>query len=324
MRATPTPSPESHAHPAFDSLPASSSVVHHPPGTLPRQAPSPNGMRSNTMQHSIALILPDITNPFFHEIARGLDEAVAPSGFGVFTCGTEGCTQRERAYIDQALRMGVEGIAIIPSGESQPALRYITERGLPTVLIDRDIPGALVDCLFCDNESGAFEAVHHLLALGHRRIGCITGPAGHPISISRVTGYLAALRSIGLQHDPALLVAGDYHAESGLLAARTLLEMASPPTALFACNDMMALGAMAAAHRMGLSIPHDLSVVGYDDLYMAALAEPALTTVEQPKAEYGRQAGRMLLDRLADPSLPCRRTMLPARLRVRSSTMPLG
>jgi len=324
MRANATPSSDSHVYKVSGSLPTLNTAVRHTTGILQKPVPSLNGMQSNTIHRSIALILPDITNPFFYEIARGLDEAVAPSGFGVFTCGTGGYAQREQAYIDQVLRMGVEGIAIVPSSESQPALGYIAERGLAAVLIDRDIPGAVADCVFCDNESGAFEAVHHLLALGHRRIGCITGPPGHPISISRVSGYQAALRSAGLQLDPALLVAGDYHAESGLIAARTLLEMASPPTAIFSCNDLMALGAMAAARRMGLSIPQDLSIVGYDDVRMASLSEPPLTTIEQPKAEFGRQAGRMLLERLANPSLPCRRTMLPTRLRVRNSTMPLG
>jgi LacI family transcriptional regulator len=272
----------------------------------------------------VALIVPDTTNPFFTEMAQGLDEVVHEAGFGLLICNSAGDAAREQAYIDLMTRSGTQALAIVPTGSSVPALRLLHERAIAVVLIDRDIPGASADSIFCDNESGAFQAVNHLLALGHRRIACISGPPLLHPSDSRIAGYLAALRSAAIPADPALLVTGDFQPSSGSAAARTLLELSVPPTAIFSCNDLMAIGVLMTARTMGLLLPQDLSVVGFDDILMASLAEPGLTTIEQPKLEYGRLAGKMLLERLQNPALPFRRAMLPTRLCMRSSTAPLA
>lgn len=273
-----------------------------------------------TLTRSLALVAPAGNNPFFQEVAQGLEQVAWRAGFGVFSCNTDGDPVREEAYLELLVQTGVEGVALVPAGSVQPALNRLRALGLATVVIDRDIPGAAVDCVYCDNEEGAFEAVSHLLALGHRRIGCVTGNSRYVTSAARLSGYHAALRHAGLQIDPALIVPGNFSDTGGYAAARRLLEAAHPPTAIFACNDLMALGVLHAARTMGIELPNELSVVGFDDIHMAELAVPALTTMVQPKAELGRQAAAMLLERLADPALPYRRAMLPARLCLRAST----
>lgn len=273
-----------------------------------------------SITRSIALVTPEGLNPFFHEVAQGIESVIHPAGYGLVSCNTDGDCAREEAYLELLVQMGVEGIALVPAGAAQPALNRLRAQGLATVVVDRDIPGAAVDCVYCDNEEGAFYAVDHLIAQGHKRIGCITGSDRHVTSQARVAGYHEALRQAGLQNDPALILPGNFSDAGGYAAARRLLEAANPPTAIFACNDLMALGVLHAARSMGLDLPTELSVVGFDDIHLAELAVPALSTMVQPKLELGRQAGAMLLERLANPSLPHRRHMLPARLHLRAST----
>lgn len=273
---------------------------------------------------AVAMIVPDLLSPFFAELARGLEETVSAAGSALLLCSTAGHGGRESGMLELLANLGMKAVAVVPSGASQPSLRALAERGIATVVVDRDIPGATADCVFCDNETGAYQAVLHLIGLNHRRIGFVAGPAQSYPADTRLAGYQEALRSAQIPLDPALVVVGDFGHSSGAQGARRLLESAQPPTAIFACNDMMALGVMAEARRMGLTLPQDLSVVGFDDIHMAGLAEPQLTTVEQPKVDLGRQAGTMLLERIATPALPYRRTMLPTRLFVRSSTAPLG
>lgn len=272
--------------------------------------------------HTIGLVVPDTANPFFAEMARGIEDTAYAAGHTVILCNSDGETARESLYLELLLKRQVDGIVLVSAGESIEVSRTLLERALPIVMVDRELPGVALDCVFTDQIAGGRMATDHLLGLGHTRIGCITGPTGLAPSEGRAAGYMASLHNAGRTVDPALIVCGDFHDNSGYANAMTLLAQAERPSALFACNDLMAIGAMAAARALHIAIPGDLSIVGYDDIGLAAYMNPPLTTVAQPKYELGRVAAQMLLERTADHSLPPRRVLLRSSLVVRESTAP--
>jgi LacI family transcriptional regulator len=179
-----------------------------------------------------------------------------------------------------------------------------------------------VDSVLVNNARGGWLATHHLVELGHRRIGCITGPSDITPSAKRVTSYRKVLREGGIPVDEMLIVKGDFQPESGYLAARQLLTMNDPPTAIFACNDLMAIGAISAALELGRQVPAGLSIVGFDDVRLASCANPPLTTIVQPKYEIGMLATTMLLERIHDRDIPSRQVLLDTSLLIRQSTAP--
>jgi LacI family transcriptional regulator len=195
---------------------------------------------------------------------------------------------------------------------------------MPVVMIDRDVPNVEADAVLSDNRLGGFLATRHLLELGHRRIACIAGPRTITPSAERITGYRKALEEAGLSYDEGLIVRGDYHAQSGMDITHSLLKRDPRPTAIFALNDLMAIGALRAAAEAGCSIPQDLAVVGYDDLEIAHFTNPPLTTIAQPKKEIGAQAVNLLADRISQKDRPPSRLVLPPELIVRRSTQPIA
>jgi LacI family transcriptional regulator len=194
---------------------------------------------------------------------------------------------------------------------------------MPVVMIDRDLPNVEVDAVLTDHELGGFLATHHLIELGHKRIACIAGPSSITPSAERMTGYRRALEQAGLSYDENLIIRGDYHAQSGMEITHFILKMNPRPTAIFALNDLMALGALRAAAEAGYSVPRDLAVVGYDDLELARFTNPPLTTIAQPKKEIGAQAVNLLVDRMSRKSRPTSRLVLPPELIIRRSTNEL-
>ena len=195
---------------------------------------------------------------------------------------------------------------------------------MPVVVVDREIPNVSVDEVLTDNARGGWLATRHLLELGHRRFGCITGRSNLTPSAERVTGYRQALGEADIPVEERLIVKGDFQYESGYRAARQLLAMDDPPTAIFACNDLMAVGAISAAVELGRKVPDDLSVVGFDDVRLASFTNPPLTTVVQPKYEMGVIAATMLLERMRNHDMPPRRRMFDTTLVIRQSTAPVG
>jgi LacI family transcriptional regulator len=180
------------------------------------------------------------------------------------------------------------------------------------------------DVVLTDNVQGGELATRHLLELGHRRIACVAGPLTLALSVERVAGYRKALLEYDIPVDEALAVEGDFQFESGYRATRQLLEMDSPPSAIFACNDLMAIGAISAGIESGRRLPDDLSVIGFDDLRLASFANPPLTTIVQSKYEMGVMATEMLLERMHDQGMPRRRRLLSTSLLVRQSTAPVA
>jgi len=293
-----------------------------------RQAVEELGYRPNQVARSlrrkgsgaIGVILIDDTNPFFSESTRGVRDAALEAGYNILVCNSEGDAERENGFVELLAERRVEGIILFNVRDSR--LRETVRRRLavPIVLVDRDGRSRRMDSVVVDHYSGGAEAVEHLLALGHRRIGVITGPANSTPSLLRFRAYVHSLQRAGLAFDERLVLRGDFQSESGYDAALSLMSTPDPPTALFAFNDLMAFGAITALCGMGLRVPEDVSVVGYDDIQLSSFFNPPLTTVSQPKKAMGRAAFALLRERIADERMPTRSVTMSARLVVRRST----
>ncbi len=193
---------------------------------------------------------------------------------------------------------------------------------VPVAVTDREAECVTADFLGIDNAEGGQLATSHLISLGHGRIGCISGPSDFTPSAHRVVGYRQTLADHGIAVDEQLVVKGDWTYEGGYNRASQLLTMTDSPTAIFACNDVMAVGVISAAAEMGLEVPDDLSIIGFDDIRLASFTNPTLSTIAQPKYELGAAAVTMLLERMQDPQLPSRRRLFGIDLIVRKSTGP--
>ena len=274
--------------------------------------------------HTLGVIVPDSANPFFAEVARGIEDTVFKHGYNIILCNSDGDLDKELLYANVLSLKQVDGILFVAVGVSTEHILALEGQSIPVVVVDREVPHAAVDSVLTDNARGGWLATRHLLDLGHRRIACVAGPSDVAPSAERLTGYRRALDDDAIPVDEALILRGDFQYESGHQAARHLLSMDSPPTAIFASNDLMAIGAISAAVEMGQHVPADLSVVGFDDVRLASFANPALTTVAQPKYEMGVVAATMLLERMRDPGMPPRRRVLDTELIVRRSTAPVA
>lgn len=294
------------------------------------QAMTELGYRPNALARSLrrqetstlGLIVPDSANPFFAEIARAIEDASFAQNYSVFLCNSEGDLDKQRAYTDVLIEHRVAGIFFVAAGVSTELVNDLRRRRVPLVLVDREVPGSAVDCVLTDHAHGGRLAVEHLIELGHRRIGCISGDSELSPSADRLTGYRQALQNHDLPWDPELVQKGDFQFESGYRAAQALLKLADPPTAVFACNDLMAVGCMRAAAERGLTIPQTLSVVGFDDIRLASFTNPPLTTVAQPKVDIGTWATKLLLERIQDLDAPPQIQRLDNQLRIRTTTAP--
>ena len=283
----------------------------------------PNALARSLRQgktNTIGLVLPDSANPFFAEISRTIEDEAFKKGYSVFLCNTELDTQRELFYVDVLSKKQVDGIIFVAAGDQADSLDFLIRRSMPLVMIDRNVPNVKSDAVLTDHQLGGYLATCHLLELGHTRIACIAGPSTITPSAERIIGYRKALEEAGLSYQEELILRGDYHAQSGMELTHLILKMNPRPTAIFALNDLMALGALRAAAEDGYSVPKDLAVVGYDDLEIAHFTNPPLTTIAQPKKEIGVQAVKLLVDRMSLKSRPPSRIVLAPELIIRRST----
>jgi len=271
---------------------------------------------------TVGVILPDSANPFFAEVVRGVEDASFMNGYSVILCNTDSNLEKERIYTDVLVKKQVDGILFIAAGLSTENIQSLLDREMPLVIVDRQVPEVNVDCVLTNNRQGGYLAAHHLINLGHRRIGCIVGPENIRSSLERLTGYQEAIHEAGLPFDETLIVKGDFQYESGYEAAQRLLTIDDPPSAIFAFNDLMAVGALSYALEKGYPVPTGLSVVGFDDVRLAVYANPPITTVMQPKYEIGELATQILLERMKNPEANPRQRVLETRLIIRKSTAP--
>lgn len=273
--------------------------------------------------YTIGVIMTNSADPFFAEITRGVEDTCFEQGYNIILCNSDSDLDKELFYTNILTKKRVDGILFLAAGGKSTAhIRTMQERGTPLVVIDRVIPDLAVDSVLIDNARGGWLAAQHLIELGHQRIGCITGPSDLTLSAERVTGYRCALQEAGLAVDESLIIRGNFQYESGYQATRQFMAQPNPPTAIFACNDLMAMGAINAAIKQGWPIPARLSVVGFDDIHLASYTNPLLTTVAQPKYEMGSIATTMLLERIHHPEMPPCQKLLDIHLVVRESTAP--
>lgn len=253
------------------------------------------GLKKGTSR-TVALIVPDISNPFFPAIARGIEDVATPRGYAVLLCNTYEDLAREQGYLQVLRKRWVDGLIFATVGSNTAHLKALVRQRMPVVLVARDVEGLSVDAILVDNFRGAFAATTHLIQLGHRQIAFIGGPAALRVAAERRRGYEAALGAAGITAGPGLVTEGNFTAAGGRWAMRVLLDRAVSFSGVVAANDLMAIGAMEALRAAGRRIPDDVAVVGFDDITFASLVSPALTTVAQPKYKMGRMAMERLLE----------------------------
>lgn len=268
---------------------------------------------------NIGMIIPDVAYPFLAEVAKGVEDVGFEFGYNVILCDSNGDLKRESAYIDLLREKQVDGIILVAAGESSRHVETLIKQGMPVISMDRELPGLEVDSVLADNLQGGYQATEYLIKLGHRRIGCITGPLDLSISSQRISGYRQALKRYDIPLCDELVVISDFRYQGGYRAMRQLLILDEPPTAIFACNDIMGVGAICAAKDKGLGVPEDIAVIGFDDIALASFISPRLTTVSQPKHEMGAIAVKLLVERIKEKSQSFTKVILPVHLVVRES-----
>ncbi|MDQ7829202.1 MAG: LacI family DNA-binding transcriptional regulator [Armatimonadota bacterium] len=266
---------------------------------------------------AVGLLVPDVSNPYYAVILRGIEDAAWQRGLAVILCNTDRRPERQRAALQMLAERRVDGL-VVAGGAFGPADLTVLGGRLPVVAIGRH--PARVPSVRVDNVAAGALATRHLLALGHRRIACLVGPAGSTSARDRLTGYRRALRHAGVRVASRYVVPADFTPAGGRRGVERLWAQGPPPTALVAPNDQAAVGAIRALYERGVGVPGDVSVVGFDDTPLAAVTVPALTSVHIPMDELGRRALELLLQ-LRDGGAG-RGVVLRPRLIVRESTAP--
>lgn len=245
---------------------------------------------------TIGLIIPDVRNPFFTDLARGAEDSAHERGYSLLFCNSDDDLRKEMEYIDTLTQKQVDGIALAASVKRNRKLEEGFRISVPIVTLDRDVyfPGVRGH-IHSDNESGAYDAVKYLISLGHRRILFLSGDLTIRVSKERLEGYRRALTEAGIEYDENLLLGGPFSFEYGYEAMRTW-EMDPEVTAIFCGNDLIALGAIKALKERRIKVPQDISVMGFDDIYLASINTPGLTTIRQPSYELGYATVRRLID----------------------------
>jgi LacI family transcriptional regulator len=269
----------------------------------------------------VGVTAPVVHHSYFAVILDGAGEALYAHDMRMVLCPTHHEHAREVSLLERLMQGTTDGALLILPEESSDELAALHETGYRFVIVDpRERLDERVPTVSAAHSSGASEAVEHLLELGHRRIAAIAGPKGWIATEERLRGYRGALAAAGEMPDPRLEVESDFHATGGVEAALSLLDRPHPPTAIFAFNDMLAIGAMQAARSLGIRVPEQLSVVGFDDTFEASIVTPPLTTVRQPLAEMGRMAVSQLIRMLRDERIEALHVELATKLVVREST----
>ena len=269
----------------------------------------------------VGVTLPILEAAYFAVIVSGTAEALYEHDMRIVLCPTLHQHEREVTLLDRLMHGTTDGAVLMLPEESNAELRALQETGYPFVVVDPRVQlDQGIPAVSASNASGARAVVEHLLSLGHRRIGAILGPADWMATTERLNGYRSALAAAGVLVARDLVVESDFSIESGEAAAAALLDLPERPTAIFGFNDNVAIGALRAAEARGLTVPDDLSVVGFDDSEQSGLVTPALTTVRQPLAEMGRMAVSLLLRLLDHQRVEAMNIELATRLVVREST----
>ncbi|RMF79802.1 MAG: LacI family transcriptional regulator [Chloroflexi bacterium] len=277
----------------------------------------------NRKTHTIGVLVPNCANPYFAELLEGIESICYENDYHIIMGNAHDDSEREQAYVDVLISRQVDGILLISTGAYDQSLQQIHASNTPVVIVDRSANLAGVDEISTDNRMGGRIATEYLIGLGHRRIGCVAGLPMLTLSTDRLQGYYDAFHAHQLTPKEAWIVRGDFQYQSGYDAAKQLMQLDEKPTAIFACNDLMAVGVMAALSALNFHVPDDVSVIGYDDVPLASFVNPRLTTIAQPARDIGKLAVKRLLERIETSDSPVQQTMLPVKLIERDSCAPL-
>ncbi len=283
-----------------------------------RLASSLRSKRTNTL----ALVITDITNPFFTTLARGVEDTASDAGYTVVFCNTDESDIKEQKYLQVLLQQQVDGILLVPARSASTSLEVIRKQATPVVVLDRRMPpGAKVDVVRCENEDGAYRLTRLLIELGHQRIAILSGPMGVSTAEDRLAGYQRAMAETSLPLDRTLIIYGEFNQTSGYDMIQRLLPVEPRSTAIFAANNMIGIGALNAIRDAGLHVPDDIAMVSFDDLPPNLLTFPFFTVAAQPAYDMGRTATQLLLARLAGKAPDeCQEIILPVEMIVRHSS----
>jgi LacI family repressor for deo operon, udp, cdd, tsx, nupC, and nupG len=275
--------------------------------------------------YMVLVVLPDLANTFFSKILRGIEETLFEAGYGMIISDLDGSPEKEAHFAAFTAAGRVDGAILLNGhlfGQSREGEGKPARISIPLVALCEAIPGADIPQIEIDNRAAACRMTQHLASLGHRRIAYVSGPAANILERERFQGFKDGLESAGLPFDPALVLPGDYTIEAGMQAGRDLVARSDWPTAVFCTSDEMAIGLMRTLFSAGLKVPDDISVAGFDDIEFAAVAEPSLTTIHQPRRELGQAAASALIDLLQGRPSP-KRIRLETELVIRDSVAPL-
>jgi len=267
----------------------------------------------------IGLIVPDIQNPFYVDVLRGVEDTSYANNYAILMCNFAQDESKASLYIDLMQTESVDGLILAPVNEKDKKVISLVESGLPIVCVDRGLADLDVDIIVVDNENGAYNAVKLLIEKGHKRIAYIAGLPHIPTTKQREAGYLNALNEAGIPFDGELIKFGNSKHESGQKLAKELLNMENPPTALFTGNNLITLGALETIHSMCLKIPDDIAIIGFDDMPWSISLNPPLTAVSQPGYEIGKRAATMLFQRINEPTSEYVKLELKTKLIIRKS-----
>lgn len=280
------------------------------------------GLANGRLQ-ALHLIIADIRNPFYAEVARGVEDTVFENGFTLVVSNTDDEAEREQLYLEATTQYGFAGVILMSALETDELVAVVQGLNCPIVLLNRYLRGCDTDAVLVDNYRGGYLATEHLIRLGHRRIGHLSGPLRSSASRERLRGFQQAMEDYGLRVDPSWLEEGNLRLESGVRYALSCLQGQRDVTAVFAANDMMAIGLIDTLVRHGWGVPERLSVIGFDDIAFSGLKGISLTTVRQPQYEMGVTAAELLIDRIRVGVRETNRVVFTPTLVERGTTAPI-
>ncbi|MFD0694455.1 LacI family DNA-binding transcriptional regulator [Paenibacillus sp. GCM10027628] len=275
---------------------------------------------------TLGLLIPDISNPFFAEIARAIEDQAHQNGYSVIMCSTDNKDERVERYITLLEQKSVDGIIIGTGIENMEILSLLQNKSIPIAMIAREASALAVDTVVADDFVGGMLAAEHLISLGHRRVAILAENLKVSSSRERIRGFKQGMHDAGISFSDDNIIICEYKVEEGKRGIQELLGRSSAehPTAIFCCNDLLAIGALQGAKELGLRVPKALSIVGFDNTILATVTDPPLTTVSQPMEQMGKLVFNLLIDNLEKKDGIKQRIVLRPELIIRQSTMPLG
>lgn len=272
---------------------------------------------------TIGLLVPNSLNPYFAELARGIEDYCERNGYCVILCNSDDNPGKQRSYLRVLLEKRIDGLIVASAGGDSGLVQGLANVRTPMVIVDRGLDGVEADLVRIDHEYGAYLATRHLLELGHRDIATISGPQDTSVAQMRLAGYCRALKEAGIEVAAGRIVQSDFTSIGGYAAAGALLEQ-DAPTAIFAANDMIGIGVLRAAAERNIRVPSELSVIGFDDIQMSRYVYPSLTTVGQSILQLGEMAADVLLRRITTPARALDQRIVTPSIVMRESTAPLA